>query len=221
MISFAAVKKGCNMNLFQFFKSIFSSKKETQEDIMKKFLIVGLGNIGEKYTNTRHNIGFKVVDALVKEYEETFTTEKLGDLAQLKIKGKTVFVLKPNTYMNLSGKAVLYWMKKENIQIENVLIITDDLNIDFGTIRLKGKGSAGGHNGLKDIQEKLNTGTYPRFRFGVGANYRRGGQVDFVLGDWSAEEESELIERIPTSVKAVTSFVVGGLANTMNAFNGK
>ncbi|CAM1341334.1 aminoacyl-tRNA hydrolase [Tenacibaculum amylolyticum] len=209
------------MGILSFFEKLVGKKQETHEEIMKKFLIVGLGNIGEKYHNTRHNIGFKVVDALVKEYEESFTTEKLGDLAKLKIKGKTVFVLKPSTYMNLSGKAVLYWMKKENIQVENVLIITDDLNIDFGTIRLKGKGSAGGHNGLKDIQEKLNTGTYPRFRFGVGANYRKGGQVDFVLGEWSAEEESALIERIPTSIKAVTSFVAGGLANTMNAFNGK
>ncbi|WP_083629529.1 aminoacyl-tRNA hydrolase [Tenacibaculum agarivorans] len=188
---------------------------------MKKFLIVGLGNIGEKYYNTRHNIGFKVVDALVKDYEETFSTEKLGDVATLKIKGKTVFVLKPNTYMNLSGKAVLYWMKKENILIENVLVITDDLNIDFGKIRIKGRGSAGGHNGLKDIQDKLNTGSYPRFRFGVGSDYRKGGQVDFVLGQWNAEEESELIERIPTSVKAIQSFVTAGLANTMNEFNGK
>lgn len=209
------------MGILSFFEKLVGKKQETHEEIMKKFLIVGLGNIGEKYNNTRHNIGFKVVDALVKEYEESFATEKLGDLAKLKIKGKTVFVLKPSTYMNLSGKAVLYWMKKENIQIENVLIITDDLNIDFGTIRFKGKGSAGGHNGLKDIQEKLNTGTYPRFRFGVGADYRKGGQVDFVLGEWSSEEESVLIERIPTSIKAITSFIAGGLANTMNAFNGK
>ncbi len=209
------------MSLNSFLERFFSKKQETQEERMKKFLIVGLGNIGEKYYNTRHNIGFKVVDALVKDYEETFSTEKLGDVATLKIKGKTVFVLKPNTYMNLSGKAVLYWMKKENILIENVLVITDDLNIDFGKIRIKGRGSAGGHNGLKDIQDKLNTGSYPRFRFGVGSDYRKGGQVDFVLGQWNAEEESELIERIPTSVKAIQSFVTAGLANTMNEFNGK
>lgn len=209
------------MGILSFINGLFGSKKETQEEIMKKFLIVGLGNIGEKYDNTRHNIGFKIVDALVKEYEESFSTEKLGDLAKLKIKGKTVFVLKPNTFMNLSGKAVLYWMKKENILIDNVLIITDDLNIDFGKVRIKGRGSAGGHNGLKDIQDKLNTGSYPRFRFGVGANYRKGGQVDFVLGKWSDEEESALIERVPTSIKAIESFVNAGLANTMNTFNGK
>ncbi|AUC16662.1 aminoacyl-tRNA hydrolase [Tenacibaculum sp. SZ-18] len=209
------------MGILSFLEKLFKSKKETQEEIMKKFLVVGLGNIGEKYNSTRHNIGFKIVDALVKDYEESFTTEKLGDLAKIKIKGKTVFVLKPNTFMNLSGKAVLYWMKKENILIDNVLIITDDLNIDFGKIRLKGRGSAGGHNGLKDIQEKLNTGSYPRFRFGVGSDYRKGGQVDFVLGKWSDEEESTLIERIPTSIKVVESFVNAGLANTMNTFNGK
>ena len=209
------------MSILSFFNNLLGVKKETQEDIMKKFLVVGLGNIGEKYDNTRHNIGFKIADALVKEYNESFTTEKHGDLAKLKIKGKTVFVLKPNTYMNLSGKAVLYWMKKENILIDNVLIITDDLNIDFGTIRIKAKGSAGGHNGLKDIQDKLNTNVYPRFRFGVGSDYRKGGQVDFVLGTWSNEEESALIERIPTSIKAVESFVNAGLANTMNTFNGK
>ena len=209
------------MSILSFFNNLLGVKKETQEEIMKKFLVVGLGNIGEKYDNTRHNIGFKIADALVKEYDESFTTEKHGDLAKLKIKGKTVFVLKPNTYMNLSGKAVLYWMKKENILIDNVLIITDDLNIDFGTIRIKAKGSAGGHNGLKDIQDKLNTNVYPRFRFGVGSDYRKGGQVDFVLGTWSNEEESALIERIPTSIKAVESFVNAGLANTMNTFNGK
>lgn len=202
---------------------VFKKTQSTaiEDNTMKKFLIVGLGNIGEKYNNTRHNIGFKIADAFVKEHEGSFETEKLGDIAKLKIKGKTVIVLKPNTYMNLSGKAVKYWMQKENIQVENLLIITDDLNIDFGKIRIKGKGSSGGHNGLKDIQDKFNTGAYPRFRFGVGAEYSKGRQVDYVLGKWSAEEESAMIERIPFSVKAVTSFITAGLANTMNEFNGK
>ena len=211
------------MYIFSFFKNLFSytNTKNSETNPMKKFLIVGLGNIGEKYHNTRHNIGFKIVDAFVKEYAGNFETEKLGDIATLKIKGKTVIVLKPNTYMNLSGKAVTYWMKKENIQVENLLVITDDLNIDFGTIRIKGKGSSGGHNGLKDIQDKFNTGAYPRFRFGVGADYSKGRQVDYVLGEWTAEEESAMIERIPTSVNAVTSFINAGLANTMNEFNGK
>ena len=209
------------MNIITFLKKLFGFNTETQEDLMKKFLIVGLGNIGEKYHNTRHNIGFKIVDAFVKNYDTKFETEKLGDLAKLKIKGKTVFVLKPNTYMNLSGKAVMYWLKKENISKDNLLVITDDLNIDFGKLRIKGKGSSGGHNGLKDIQDKFNTGAYPRFRFGVGSDYGRGRQVDYVLGEWNKEEESQMIERIPTSIKAITSFITAGLANTMNEFNGK
>jgi len=208
------------MILQNIFGNLFN-KKITETDPMKKFLIVGLGNIGDKYKNTRHNIGFKIVDAFVKEHEGSFSTEKLGDLAQLKIKGKTVFVLKPSTYMNLSGKAVMYWMQQENIKVENLLVITDDLNIDFGKLRMKGKGSSGGHNGLKDIQEKFNTGAYPRFRFGVGSEYRRGRQADFVLGEWTKEEDSAMIERIPTCVNAVTSFITAGLANTMNQFNGK
>ncbi|MCL4139510.1 UNVERIFIED_CONTAM: hypothetical protein GTU68_055192 [Idotea baltica] len=188
---------------------------------MKKFLIVGLGNIGEKYTNTRHNIGFKIVDEAAAEHNVTFTTEKLGDVATFRFKGRTFILLKPNTFMNLSGKAVKFWMHKENIAVDNLLIVTDDLNIDFGTIRIKGKGSDGGHNGLKDIQEKLGSNKYPRFRFGVGANYSKGRQVDYVLGEWNKEETSLLIERLPTSAKIITSFGTAGLANTMNTFNGK
>ncbi len=188
---------------------------------MKKYLIVGLGNIGAKYDNTRHNIGFKILDALAKDNDATFETDKLGDVASFRFKGRTFILLKPSTYMNLSGKAVKYWMEKEKILIDNILIITDDLNIDFGTIRLKAKGSAGGHNGLTDIQEKLNTTKYPRFRFGVGANYSKGRQVDFVLSEWSKEETSELIERIPVSCNLITSFGTAGMSNTMNTFNGK
>ena len=188
---------------------------------MKKFLIVGLGNIGDKYTNTRHNIGFKIVDEVAEEHKVSFETEKLGDIANFRFKGRTFILLKPSTFMNLSGKAVKYWMQKENIPIDNLLIITDDLNIDFGTIRVKAKGSDGGHNGLKDIQEKLGTNKYPRFRFGVGANYSKGRQVDYVLGEWNKEETSLLIERLPTSAKVITSFGTAGLANTMNTFNGK
>lgn len=196
-----------------------SLKKE--KDTMKKFLIVGLGNIGLVHNNTRHNIGFKIVDAFVKEKEGNFTTEKLGDIAKLKIKGKPVVVLKPSTFMNLSGKSVNFWMKKENIAKENILVVTDDLNIDFGILRIKGKGSSGGHNGLKDIQNVFNTTVYPRFRFGIGNAFRRGNQADYVLGKWTAEEESNLIERIPVCVKAINSFITSGLPNTMNHFNGK
>ncbi len=206
---------------FLFFNNLFCKKQELQESSMKKILIAGLGNIGEEYHNTRHNVGFKIVDAFVKKHQETFSAGKLAALAKFKIKGKTVFVLKPGTFMNLSGKAVLYWMKKENIQIENLLVITDDLNIGFGKIRIKRRGSAGGHNGLKDIQDKLNTDSYPRFRFGIGTDYQKGKQVDFVLGKWSQEEECVLTERMQTNVNAVTSFITAGLSNTMNQFNGK
>lgn len=188
---------------------------------MKKFLIVGLGNIGEQYANTRHNIGFKILDEVAQEYGATFQTHKLGDVASFKYKGRTFVLLKPSTYMNLSGKAISYWMQKEKILIDQVLVVTDDLNIDFGTIRVKGKGSNGGHNGLKDTEEKLGTTKYPRFRFGVGSNYSKGRQIDYVLGEWNAEENSVLIERLPMAVKVVIGFGTDGLANTMNAFNGK
>ena len=196
-------------------------KVETKEELMKKFLIVGLGNIGEKYGNTRHNIGFKILDEVALENNLTFETFKLGDLATYKVKGRTFILLKPSTFMNLSGKALKYWMNKENISLENILVVTDDVNIDFGAIRLKAKGSAGGHNGLKDIQEKLQTQQYARFRFGIGGDYSKGRQVDFVLGEWTKEETSQLIEKLPLAAKIITSFGTAGLANTMNTFNGK
>ena len=209
------------MKILEFLKHIFKDKNESKEIQMKKFLIVGLGNIGEKYNNTRHNIGFKILDELADEHKATFETEKLGDVASFRFKGRTFFLLKPSTFMNLSGKAVKYWMDKEKVSVENLLIVTDDVNIDFGTIRIKAKGSAGGHNGLKDVEAKLGNQQYARFRFGVGGNYSRGKQVDFVLGTWTKEENSQLIERLPVSVKAITSFGTAGLNNTMNSFNGK
>ena len=209
------------MNFKNFFSNIFVTKVEFKEDVMKKFLIVGLGNIGEKYANTRHNIGFKILDEVAHENNLTFETFKLGDLATYKVKGRTFILLKPSTFMNLSGKALKYWMNKENISLENILVVTDDVNIDFGAIRLKAKGSAGGHNGLKDIQEKLQTQQYARFRFGIGGDYSKGRQVDFVLGEWTKEETSQLIEKLPLAAKIITSFGTAGLANTMNTFNGK
>lgn len=209
------------MKIATILKNIFGINSETKEQLMKKFLIVGLGNIGDKYTNTRHNIGFKIVDEVAEEHKVTFETDTLGDVATFRFKGRTFILLKPNTYMNLSGKAVKHWLHKEKISIENMLVITDDLNIDFGTIRIKAKGSDGGHNGLKDIQEKLGTNQYPRFRFGVGSNYSKGKQVDYVIGDWSKDEISHLIERLPISAKVITSFGTAGLNNTMNDFNGK
>ena len=202
-----------------FFKTKLNTNTATE--MFKKYLIVGLGNIGADYVRTRHNIGFKVIEKLAQLNDASFETKKLGDLASFKFKGRTFLLLKPNTYMNLSGKAVKYWLEKESIPHENLLIITDDLNLPFGTLRLKMKGSAGGHNGLKDIQEKLNTQEYARFRFGVGGNYSKGRQADFVLGQWSKEETSLLIERIPIAAKVITSFGTAGLNNTMNTFNGK
>ncbi len=204
-----------------FSKQSQSNTEETPEDLMKKFLVVGLGNIGPKYHNTRHNIGFKVLDALAKEESLSFETEKLGDISIYKFKGRTVLLLKPNTYMNLSGKAVRYWLTKEKVSLENLLVITDDINLSFGTIRLKAKGSAGGHNGLKDIEAQLNTSKYNRFRFGVGAEFSKGRQVDYVLGEWGSEEEAAMPERLDKGVALIKSFVSAGLTNTMNTFNGK
>ncbi len=209
------------MNLKKFFAKLFRAKVAYKEEVMKKYLIVGLGNVGDTYTNTRHNIGFKILDEVAQEHKTTFETLKLGDVANFRWKGRTFVLLKPSTFMNLSGKAVKYWMQQENISLENILVVTDDVHIDFGSIRLKAKGSAGGHNGLKDIQEKLNTQEYARFRFGVGGNYSKGRQADFVLGQWSKEETSLLIERIPVAAKVISSFGTAGLNNTMNTFNGK
>ena len=197
------------------------SNRETPEELMKKFLIVGLGNIGEKYENTRHNIGFKILDQLAEKESITFETQKLGDLANFKFKGRTFILLKPSTYMNLSGKAVLYWLTKEKIPLENLLVVTDDLNLPFGTLRIKAKGSDGGHNGLKDIQAKLNTTKYNRFRFGISNSFGKGQQVNYVLGKWSEEENTKLNDRLNIAAEAIKSFGTAGLANTMNTYNGK
>jgi peptidyl-tRNA hydrolase, PTH1 family len=202
--------------------NLFSSKPEENIDQnMKKFLIIGLGNIGAEYVNTRHNIGFKVVDFLAKKESIDFQTVKLGSLAECKIKGKTVLLLKPNTYMNLSGKAVQYWMEKEKIDKDNILVITDDLNLAFGTIRIKPKGSDGGHNGLKSIQQILNTSDYPRFRFGISDDFKKGRQVDYVLGEWDETEQSKLTERLEMASEVIKSFALAGLEHTMTSFNGK
>jgi len=202
-------------------KSLFQTQKTVTEPDMKKFLIVGLGNIGAEYVNTRHNIGFKILDHFAKKESISFQTAKLGDVAEFKIKGRTLILLKPNTYMNLSGKAVKYWMEKENIEKENILVITDDLNLSFGTIRIKTKGSDGGHNGLKSIQSLLNTTEYPRFRFGISDQFKKGQQVNYVLGEWDEEEKSKLTERLELSAQIIQSFGLAGLNNTMNEFNGK
>lgn len=207
--------------MLKWITSLFQNQKKVIAPDMKKFLIVGLGNIGAEYVNTRHNIGFKILDHLAKKENFNFQTAKLGDIAEYKIKGRTLILLKPNTYMNLSGKAVKYWMEKENIEKENILIITDDLNLSFGTIRIKSKGSDGGHNGLKNIQSLLNTSEYPRFRFGISDQFKKGQQVDYVLGVWNEEEKKQLPERLDTACEIIQSFALAGLSNTMNTFNGK
>ncbi|UGU18319.1 aminoacyl-tRNA hydrolase [Sinomicrobium kalidii] len=188
---------------------------------MKKFLIVGLGNIGSEYQNTRHNIGFRVLDRLAEEESVNFETVKLGDKCICSVKGRKLILLKPSTYMNLSGKSVKYWMDKEKIPLENVLIITDDINLPFGTIRLKTRGSDGGHNGLKDIQARLNTVQYNRVRLGIGSEFSRGKQIDYVLGEWDEEENKALPERLEKACELIRSFATAGVQHTMNAFNGK
>jgi PTH1 family peptidyl-tRNA hydrolase len=189
--------------------------------VSNKFLIVGLGNIGAEYVNTRHNIGFKIVDFFAKKEGINFETVKLGALAEYKFKGRTFLLLKPNTYMNLSGKAVKYWMDKGNIPLENILVITDDLNLSFGKIRIKPKGSDGGHNGLKSIHATLNTTEYTRFRFGISDEFKKGKQIDYVLGDWDDEEKTKLPERLELASEIIKSFGTAGLENTMTSFNGK
>ncbi|KAF2336356.1 aminoacyl-tRNA hydrolase [Flavobacterium daemonense] len=209
--------------MIKWITKLFSStpKEENIEDNMKKYLIVGLGNIGAEYVNTRHNIGFKVLDFLARKEGLSFETVKLGALAEYKFKGRTFFLLKPNTYMNLSGKAVKYWMDKENIPLENIFVITDDLNLPFGTIRIRKKGSDGGHNGLKNINQILNTQEYTRFRFGISDEFKKGQQVDYVLGDWDEDEKAKLPERLEVASEIIKSFGTAGLENTMTTFNGK
>lgn len=188
---------------------------------MSKFLIVCLGNIGTEYENTRHNIGFKVADEMALEASTTFIQERLAFRCELKVKGKILVVIKPTTYMNLSGKALNFWMQAEKIKVENVLIITDDIALPFGTLRIKPKGSDGGHNGLKSIQETLGTDVYARLRFGVGSNFAKGRQVEYVLGEWSNDEKVSLCDRIKVAAEMAKSFCTIGLQLTMTNFNNK
>ncbi len=185
------------------------------------YLIIGLGNPGSKYEETRHNIGFKVVELLAKEAGASFSLQKLAEVSKIKIKGRNLTLIKPTTYMNLSGKAVNYYMQAEKVPLENIFVITDDLALPFGKLRLKGKGSSGGHNGLKDIEAVLKSQEYARLRFGVGADFSKGKQVDYVLGEWSAEERETLNERIAVAAEFAKSFVAIGVDRTMSALNNK
>lgn len=188
---------------------------------MAKFLIIGLGNVGAEYEHTRHNIGFEVLDALARASNLVFRPDRYAHVAELKHKGKTFILVKPTTFMNLSGNAVRYWMQTEKVSIENILVITDDLALPFGALRMRGKGSDGGHNGLKHIQEILGTDQYARLRCGIGSGFRKGQQVDYVLGKWSDEEFKGLDDVIQKSIAACLSFGLIGLARTMNTCNTK
>lgn len=209
------------MKWFKIIQSFFKTAKENNDENMQKFLIVGLGNIGAQYENTRHNIGFKILDHLTQKNSIAFESNKLGAITQYKFKGRMFYLLKPSTYMNLSGKAVKYWLTKENIPLENLLVICDDINLPFGTIRIKTNGSDGGHNGLKSINDALQTQQYIRFRFGIGAEFSTGQQSDYVLGEWNETELKVLSERLDKAIQVITSFGTAGINTTMNTFNGK
>ena len=186
---------------------------------MSKFLIVGLGNPGAEYQHTRHNIGFDVVTAFVLKHQGTFSTQRLAETAEVKYKGKVFICIKPSTYMNLSGKAFKYWMDKEKIQLENTLTIVDDVALPIDTLRLRPVGSDGGHNGLKDIQQVLNTVNYPKLRFGIGNNYSRGMQAEFVLSKWFPEELALVWKKIEYCAEVIENFASIGIERTMNVVN--
>jgi PTH1 family peptidyl-tRNA hydrolase len=184
-----------------------------------KFLIVGLGNIGAEYAHTRHNIGFDVVMAFVQKHGGTLRQDRLAYVADIKWKGKIFVCICPTTYMNLSGKAVKYWMDKEKIGLENILVVVDDVALPLAKIRIRSGGSDGGHNGLKSLQESLGTTAYPKLRFGIGNSYPKGAQVDFVLGKWLREEEPVVKKKIEACVEVIESFAAAGINNTMNKYN--
>lgn len=186
-----------------------------------KYLVVGLGNPGAEYEQTRHNIGFLILDALASASNSFFSPDRYADVCSAKFKGRQFILVKPSTFMNLSGKAVRYWLEKEKIPLENLIIVTDDLALPFGKIRIRKKGSDGGHNGLKSINELLNTQQYNRLRFGIGSEFSKGKQVDYVLGQWSEEERKSLSERIDLAKQAIIAIGLAGVNRAMGDFNGR
>jgi len=194
--------------------------KHSQQQSMNTFLIVGLGNIGIDYKNTRHNIGFAVLDALSTKVNVSFSTLRYGNLAEISHEGRKIILLKPSTLMNRSGQAVRYWAKQKKMNLQNILVITDDVHLDFGYLRLRKQGSDGGHNGLRDIEEKLGSTKYPRLRIGIGSNFSKGRQADYVLSTWNPDEQSKLPLIVDQAVKAVIHFATQGLEQTMNLYNG-
>ncbi len=206
--------------MWSWIKKFFSSEEPIAFDSMK-YLIAGLGNIGPDYAGTRHNIGFEVLDTLALKFSASWNLDNLAGVTEIKHKGRTLILIKPTTYMNRSGKAVNYWMQKHKIEKENVLVVLDDLNLDFGTLRLKTKGSDGGHNGLKDIDLSLGGNDYARLRIGIGSEFRKGQQVDFVLGKWDKQELKDLPFILDNSADAVLSYASVGPKFTMEKFNKK
>lgn len=227
ILSFWIGKTMTKMKMFNFLNKIFKKKgadqtspSNTETADMKKFLIVGLGNIGPEYEETRHNFGFMVVDTLAYEKGVSFKSCRYGSMAIIKVKNCELLLLKPSTFMNLSGVAVKYWVNKENLPLEHLLIIVDDIALPFGTIRIRQTGSEAGHNGLKSITEQLGTRDYARLKFGVGNNFDKGGQVDYVLGRFSPEERKELSLKLDKAAEAVKAFCLSGPAFAMNHYNG-
>ena len=186
-----------------------------------KYLIVGLGNPGSEYNNTRHNIGFNIIDAIVKDQDGEFESSKYGYISRIRYKGRTLIFLKPTTFMNLSGKAVNYWLNLEKLSFDQLLVVTDDLSLPFGHLRLKAKGSSGGHNGLKDISSFLGDNNYPRLRFGIGNDFLKGQQTNYVLGNWNEDQINEMKDWIQEATKIVYSFCTMGIDQTMNNLNRK
>lgn len=213
--------------LSNFLKRIFSSKSSSEATITAsepetmKFLIVGLGNIGAEYQGTRHNIGFTILDALAAASNVVFKSQRYGAVAEMRLKNQRLMLLKPSTYMNLSGEAVRYWMQKEKIELDHVLVVVDDLALPFGTIRLRGKGADGGHNGLKNINALVGSQNYARLRFGIGHDFPEGAQIDYVLGPLSSEEQAQLLERVGKAVDAIKAFCLSGISFAMTNYNNK
>ncbi len=197
------------------------SDEQPQETEKMKYLIVGLGNIGAEYQHTRHNIGFTILDAFAEASNIVFASKRYGAVAEMRLKNQQLVLLKPSTYMNLSGEAVRYWMQKEKIELDHLLVIVDDLALPFGTLRLRGKGADGGHNGLKNINQLIGSQNYARLRFGIGNNFPEGAQVDYVLGSISPEERKLLPERLDMAVAAIKAFCLSGLSFAMTNYNNK
>ncbi len=203
-----------------FIRNIFKRNTKNSE-VEMKYLIAGLGNIGAEYSHTRHNIGFDILDEMADQNKLTFEEKRYGSVVNYRFKGRNYILLKPNTYVNLSGKAINYWLQKEKIPVSKLLVVVDDLALPFGTLRIKPKGGDAGHNGLKSIQAVLGTTNYTRLRFGIGSNFSKGQQVDYVLGKWDSDEKEILNEKIESSIQIIKSFGTIGTAQTMNQFNNK